>query len=96
MMSPRVTTGKGGSLGCTVSKLDVSPGRQTFRRGDGLRNFTHRGQPLSERGSLLDTPVGQQQALGDVVLKPMSLPSQGQLLGAQTEIPMQGMKVLVG
>ena len=40
--------------------------------------------------------MGQQQALGDVVLKPMSLPSQGQLLGAQTEIPMQGMKVLVG
>ena len=41
-------------------------------------------------------PVGQQQALGDVVLNPMSLPSQGQLLGTQTEILMQGMKVLVG
>ena len=96
MMSPKITTRKGGSLGCTVSKLDVNPGRQTFRRGDGLRNFTHLGQPLSERGSLLDTPVGQQQALGDVVSNPVSLPSQGQLLGTQTEIPMQGMKVLVG
>ena len=96
MMSLRVTTGKGGSLGCTVSKLDVSSGRQPFRRGDGLRNFTHCGQPLLERGSLLDTPVGQQQALGDAVSYPVSLAYQGQLLGTQTEIPMQGMKVLVG
>ena len=67
-----------------------------MRQGDGLRKFTHCAQPLSERGSELDMTVGEQQALGNVVSNPMSLPSQKQLLGTQAEMPMQGMKILGG
>jgi len=51
---------------------------------------------LSERGSILALPVGEQQALEDVVSNPVSFPSQRNLLGTLTDIPMQGMKILVG
>ena len=67
-----------------------------MRQGDGLRKFTHCAQPLSERGSELDMTVGEQQALGNAVSNPMSLPSQKQLLGTQAEMPMQSMKILGG
>jgi len=40
--------------------------------------------------------VGEQQSSENVVLDPVSFPSQRELLGALTEIPMQGMKILVG
>ena len=76
-------------VGCEPRQADIQEGRWAQELYKPWTALVGKRVPSGH-------PCGTAAGLGDVALNLMSLRSQGQLLSTQTEIPMQGMKVLVG